>query len=111
VRFLQATPNLSALHIVDISERHAGVLTGVLQTHSFLTIRTLTLPTSLMCSLPAFPKIVSLTCADTFPTDYDSIALLKAANKHCPLLEGLLNFMPSGAVIKCELFPLMNDLD
>ncbi|KAJ7095614.1 hypothetical protein C8R44DRAFT_860249 [Mycena epipterygia] len=112
VRFLQATPNLSALHIVDISERHAGVLVGLLQPHSFLPIRDLTLPTSLSRSLSAFPNIHSLICADTFPDDYDSIAMFKAAGKHCHSVQNVVNFMPSIPVISClvQRLPLVETL-
>ncbi|KAJ7144214.1 hypothetical protein C8R44DRAFT_759617 [Mycena epipterygia] len=112
VRFLEATPNLSALHIVDIAERHAGALAGILETRSFPSVCVVSVPSSLAPILCAFPNIDSLICADIFAADYDSISLLKAASKHCPSLEGLVNFMPSLPVIKSLLkhFPHVKTL-
>ncbi|KAJ7495460.1 hypothetical protein FB451DRAFT_1478272, partial [Mycena latifolia] len=99
-RFLQATPNLSALHIIDISDRHAGVLSDRLETQSFPAVTTLTIPSSLARALRAFPNLRTLICAESFVSDYGAKALLTAARTACPALEGLTNFMPSPTVTK-----------
>ncbi|KAJ7495473.1 hypothetical protein FB451DRAFT_1214187 [Mycena latifolia] len=98
--FLQATPNLSALHIIDISDRHAGVLSDRLETLSFPAVTTLTNPSSLARALRAFPNLRTLICAESFVSDYGAKALLTAARTACPALEGLTNFMPSPTVTK-----------
>ncbi|KAJ7627943.1 hypothetical protein DFH06DRAFT_1304350, partial [Mycena polygramma] len=112
VRFLVATSHLNSLHIIDISERHAPVLTGLLQGRSFPAVRTLTIPTSLSRALSSFPNIISLTCADNSIADYYSTALLKESRKHCPSLEALVNFMPSLPVVNClmQQFPRIKTL-
>ncbi|KAJ7495456.1 hypothetical protein FB451DRAFT_1214133 [Mycena latifolia] len=94
-RFLQATPNLSALHIIDKSDRHAGVLSDRLETQSFPAVTTLTIPSSLARALRAFPNLRVLICAESFVSDYSAKALLTAARTGCLALEGLANFMPS----------------
>ncbi|KAJ7503783.1 hypothetical protein B0H11DRAFT_1984278 [Mycena galericulata] len=112
VRFLQATPNLSALHIVEIFDRHAGILVGRLVGQSFSSIQTLTIPTSLTRALPSFPNVRMLICADTFASDQDATKMLKESSKHCPALEGLANIPPSGPVIEAMLkyLPHVKDL-
>ncbi|KAJ7147662.1 hypothetical protein C8R43DRAFT_528332 [Mycena crocata] len=102
-RFIQATPNLSGLHIVDVSQRHAGALSGALLSQSFPSIRELTIPALLAGSLSAFPNIQLLICADSYAVDYDAIALLKSARQYCPPLKSIVNFTPSLPVIHCEI--------
>ncbi|KAJ6512304.1 hypothetical protein DFH09DRAFT_941621 [Mycena vulgaris] len=101
-RFLQATPNLSSLHIIVISDRHAGVLCERLESHVFHSVHTLTIPSSLSRTLSSFPNIRSLICAESFVSDYGAKVMLKAASRYCPLVEGLVNFMPSPPIIKCR---------
>ncbi|KAF7342322.1 hypothetical protein MVEN_01820600 [Mycena venus] len=112
VRLLTAARHLTSLHIIDISGAHVGLLSELLETRSFPSIRTLAIPCSLSRCLSAFPNIHSLVCADTSASDYYSIALLKASNKHCPLLDDLVNFTTSIAVIKCllQLYPFIKTL-
>ncbi|KAJ7689274.1 hypothetical protein B0H17DRAFT_1066827 [Mycena rosella] len=112
VRFLQATPNLSALHITDISDRHAGILCDRLHAHTFPAVRTLAIPSALARIVSAFPNIRTLICAESFVPDAGARALLKAARKSCPALEGLVHFTPSPHVIICILahFPCVKTL-
>ncbi|KAJ6562242.1 hypothetical protein B0H19DRAFT_1375392 [Mycena capillaripes] len=112
VRFLAAAPHLTSLHIIDISERHASFLSDLTESQSLLSVQILTIPCSLSRTMSSFPNIHSLICADTVVSAYDSAALLKAASKHCPSLEALINFLPSPPVVKCLLkhFPLIKTL-
>ncbi|KAJ7200836.1 hypothetical protein GGX14DRAFT_699595 [Mycena pura] len=110
-RFLRATPHLTSLHVIDISEAHCRILSGLFEDQSFPAVQTLAIPACLSRTLSAFPSIHSLTCAD-LPSANESIALLKHARKHCPSLERLVNITPSLPVIKSlvEHFPLVKDL-
>ncbi|KAJ7743920.1 hypothetical protein DFH07DRAFT_835141 [Mycena maculata] len=111
-RFLQATPNLSALHIVEIYDRHAGILAGRLAGQYFPSVQTLTIPSSLSRAVSSFPNLRTLICGDSFVSDYDALALLKESSKHCPSLQSLANFTPSTSVIKGLLkhFPHVKEL-
>ncbi|KAJ7098508.1 hypothetical protein B0H15DRAFT_580092 [Mycena belliarum] len=100
VRFLQATPNLAALHIVDISDRHAGVLSERLEPHTFPSVTALTIPSSLSRAVASFPALRVLICADSFVSEYDAKVLLRDTSAACPLLECLANLTPSAPVLK-----------
>ncbi|KAJ6560527.1 hypothetical protein DFH09DRAFT_1364726 [Mycena vulgaris] len=103
VRFIQAAPNLSALHIVDISDRHGGVLCERLENCSLPSVRTLAIPSSLSRMLTAFPNLRTLICSESFVTDDGAIAMLETATKFCPALDGFVNLIPESPVIKCLL--------
>ncbi|KAJ6528326.1 hypothetical protein DFH09DRAFT_1185892 [Mycena vulgaris] len=103
VRFIQAAPNLSALHIADISDRHGGVLCERLENCSFPSVRTLAIPSSLSRMLTAFPNLRTLICSESFITDDGATAMLETATKFCPALDGFVNLIPESPVIKCLL--------
>ncbi|KAJ7636788.1 hypothetical protein FB45DRAFT_742071 [Roridomyces roridus] len=99
-RFLHSTPNLAALHIIEIFDRHAGPLAVRLAKRPFPAVQTLTIPSSLSRVLCSFPNLRTLVCADTFISDYDAGNLLKQAHKHCHELDSLSNFTPSNSIIQ-----------
>ncbi|KAJ7099871.1 hypothetical protein C8R43DRAFT_1141400 [Mycena crocata] len=112
LRFLRATSKLEALYIVGRSDRHAGEFASAFASHSFPSVRILGIPSVISRLLSSFPNIGSLVCMVNFFSDYGSIAMLKAASKHSTLLENLLNFWPSLAIVKClvKLLPLVGTI-
>ncbi|KAJ7255348.1 hypothetical protein C8J57DRAFT_607356 [Mycena rebaudengoi] len=99
-RFLRATPNLTALHIIDISTSNFSSLATLFQWDSFPSVQILTIPCTLSHILSSFPNLRSLIAVDTVPHSQRTIQMLKTASKHSLSLESLVDFPSTPAVVE-----------